>query len=125
MHLIHIHPLWFVCLLVRCLLVYTVFRFHHTTPRLLLAILFTIGVGFLFKALTGSNDETQLAKVFWHDARPVHAVMYLMAFGYLLHDNVAMACLILALNVIFSVIYRNYKKNNNTNKSKKRQKSNK
>jgi hypothetical protein len=110
MHFMHIHPLWFVCLLVRCLLVYTVFRFHHATPRLLLAILFTIGVGFLFKALTGSNDDKRVfwpeKKVFWHDARSVHAVMYLMASGYLLHDNVAMACLILALNVIFSVIYR-------------------
>jgi hypothetical protein len=35
-----------------------------------------VGLGFIRKAYFGSNNEKQVAKVFWHEARYVHGVLY-------------------------------------------------
>lgn len=94
-----IHPLWIICLLVRVLIAINLHRIPIMVPLL-------IGAGFIFKGLTGSNDETQIAKVFWHDTRYFHGVMYLLAAYYMYTGKIKIAKMILFLDIIFSIFYR-------------------
>ena len=72
------------------------------------ALLFLIGIGFIYQAFHGSNNEIQLNKVFWHDARITHGMLYLISVYYLIENNLDMNSIILGLDIIFSVIYRFY-----------------
>lgn len=94
-----IHPLWIVCILTRVLLALNLSRVPAAVPLL-------IGLGFMYKGLTGSNSEVQLAKVFWHETRYFHGVMYLLSAYYMFTGNTRIASNILLLDVLFSVIYR-------------------
>ena len=33
----------------------------------------------MYKGLTGSNSETQVNKVFWHETRYIHGMFYLLS----------------------------------------------
>jgi len=106
-----IHPLWFLCLFTRLLLIFLIRYFinkkkNKTAKTLITILLVFIGLGFIRKAYFSSNNETQFAKVFWHETRYVHGVLYIMASLYLFYDNLNMCLLLLALDVIFSVLYR-------------------
>lgn len=63
-----IQPLWSVCLITRVsllLLAGYLSKNKNDVIRLIASLsLLTIGVGFIYKYLTGSNDEVQVAKVF-------------------------------------------------------------
>jgi len=107
-----IHPLWFLCITVRILLILLI-RYYYNNSKykssvkiISLIILLSIGFGFMRKGLYGSNNETQIAKVFWHETRYVHGSLYLLSSIYLFNDNLNIASLILLLDIIFSIIYR-------------------
>lgn len=103
-----IHSLWFVCIAVRiCLILLAVKLIKNETYKFVpLIILSIIGLGFLYKALTGSNNETQIAKVFWHDTRIVHSVLYLLAAYYCFKKNTTIMTLLLSADILFSISYR-------------------
>ena len=107
-----IHPLWFLCITVRILLILLIRYFYNNSKNkslvktISLIILLSIGFGFMRKGLYGSNNEIQIAKVFWHETRYVHGSLYLLASIYLFNNNLNMASLILLLDIIFSIIYR-------------------
>ena len=95
------HPLWTICLLTRLLLALNI-------QRVPLMIPLVIGLGFMYKGLTGSNNETQIAKVFWHDTRYFHGVMYLLASYYLYTGKTYIAKTILVTDIFFSIFYRSF-----------------
>tara|TARA_B110000114_G_scaffold165801_1_gene186456 strand:+ start:1375 stop:1719 length:345 start_codon:yes stop_codon:yes gene_type:complete len=107
-----IHPLWLICLSVRLLIILLIYYINTNTKykKLIKIIniifLLTIGCGFIYKGYTGSNNVNQIAKVFWHDSRYVHGILYILSSSYLLNDNLNIALLLLLLDVIFSILYR-------------------
>ena len=102
----NIHPLWFVCLIVR--IIYTKIlidslKLNNINYNILPTIL---GFGFLYKYFTGSNNEIQISKVFWHDSRLVHGILYLLISYFYYKKNIKNTLLILILDIIFSLLYR-------------------
>lgn len=102
---IKIHPLWLVCVITRLAIS---FYIGKSPKNISLIVLSVIGSGFIYKFITGSNNETQLAKVFWHDTRLIHGVLYLLAVYYLYINNINLTSKILLLDLVFSFIYRFY-----------------
>ena len=106
----NIHPLWILCLITRtCMLLLSGYlaRSNHNNIRVLLSlVLFLMGSGFVYKYLTGSNDEIQVTKVFWHKTRLVHGILYMLASYYLHRKNGVICMIILGLDIIFSILYR-------------------
>jgi hypothetical protein len=107
----NIHPLWFLCLFTRCLLIFLIwylinYKNSKIVKTVIMILLVGIGLGFIRKAYFGSNNEKQVAKVFWHEARYVHGILYILASSYLFYNNLNMCLLLLLLDVIFSVLYR-------------------
>lgn len=100
------NPIWLICLLARISLIYLILFLYKKNITLSKIILFVIGSGFLYKGLTGSNNEYQISKVFWHEARLMHALFYFAALYYLIKKNIKMVTLILAVNIFFSIGYR-------------------
>ena len=107
-----IHPLWFLCITVRILLILLIRYFYNNIKNkslvktISLIILLSIGFGFIRKGLFGSNNEIQIAKVFWHETRYVHGSLYLLASMYLYKNNINMMSIILLVDIIFSFSYR-------------------
>jgi hypothetical protein len=104
----NIHPLWAVCIFVRLLLIFII-RYNYKNnliKNIFLFILLAIGLGFIYKFIFGSNNEIQLNKVFWHDSRLLHGVLYLTACYYLYANNINLNSIILLLDIIFSFLYR-------------------
>jgi len=103
----NIHNFWLICIIVRLLLIFTIIRLSKTKiKKLLCLLLFSIGIGFIFKGYYGSNNEIQVAKVFWHETRYVHGFFYLISSIYLFKNNLDMSTLILTIDLIFSFLYR-------------------
>jgi len=65
-----------------------------------------MGLGFIYQGYFSSNDEVQISKVFWHDSRYVHGVIYLLAAYYLFKNNINMNTILLLLDLCFSFLYR-------------------
>jgi len=104
----NIHPLWTVCIFVRLLLIFII-RYSYKNKQIkniFLFILLVIGLGFIYKFIFGSNNEIQLNKVFWHDSRLLHGVLYITATYYLYVDNINLNSITLSLDIIFSFLYR-------------------
>ena len=115
---VKIHPLWYVCLSVRTLLAshpiilnyfyingyskYIIDKIKYVIQHLL----FIMGCGFLYKYIFGSNDEKQIAKVFWHNTRIVHAILFITAAIYYNYSNIT--SIILFFDIFFSIGYRSY-----------------
>ena len=106
----HIQPLWILCLITRtCLLLLAGYlsKNKNNIARIITSlVLLSMGIGFIYKYLTGSNDEVQVAKVFWHETRLVHGVLYMLASYYLYIKNNTMCMLVLGLDIVFSILYR-------------------
>ena len=100
-----IHPLWYLCIVVRLFLAFSLYKYTKYS-RYIKFIILVIGSGFFYKALTGSNDETQIEKVFWHNTRWIHSLFYLLAYSMPSTKN---STLVLICDIIFSIIYRTYK----------------
>ena len=45
----------------------------------------------MYKGYYGSNNETQVSKVFWHETGLVHGFFYLSAGFYLIKNNFKMS----------------------------------
>jgi hypothetical protein len=106
-----INPLWWICLFVRISLIFIIRylfnNFKNTTIYyLFVIILFVIGTGFIYKGIYGSNNEIQFSKVFWHDSRIVHGVIYLLSVYYLVNGNINMNSILLFIDIVFSITYR-------------------
>ena len=104
----NIHPLWFFCIFIRILLIVSVYYSFKENKFLnfFKIILTVIGLGFLYKTLFGSNNEIQITKVFWHETRLVHSILYLLAVYYLFNNNINITLILLTLDLIFSISYR-------------------
>jgi len=106
----YINPLWSLCITIRILIIFIavyIVKYKSKNTKLIASIiLYTIGFGFLIKALTGSNNEVQISKVFWHDTRLVHSVLYMLAGYYLYNGNSVICGIVLGLDVLFSILYR-------------------
>jgi len=96
----NIHPLWFLCITIR--LLYSQYIFESIWIRLILLI---IGIGFFYKYVTGSNMEYQISKVFWHETRIIHSIVYISAFVI---KDIKIVKMLLFSDVIFSILYRLY-----------------
>jgi len=105
-----LHPLWFICIFVRLTIIYLIIYLNKKNNAkiniICRSILLLIGLGFIYKGLTGSNNEIQVKKVFWHETRYVHGFFYLFATFYLSKNNINMTSLLLLSDIIFSFLYR-------------------
>jgi hypothetical protein len=112
----NIHPFWYICLVVRTGLIFLLrylskSKFIASCPTIKIVvtiILLIMGLGFMYNGIFGSNNEVQLAKVFWHETRFVHGVLYILASYFFYIDNIDMNSLVLATDIIFSIMYRIY-----------------
>ena len=102
----NIHPLWLLCIIVRLLIIVIVRNFYKKYNIYLASILFVMGTGFMFKGITGSNMEKQITKVFWHETRYLHGLLYLLSAYLVFIKNIKMASLTLLLDIVFSLMYR-------------------
>jgi len=100
------HPLWAICLVVRAILIVLTRYTGRFARKITATYIGAIAVGFLYKAVTGSNNEFQVEKVFWHDSRLLHACMFALSSIYILMGDPAMAALVLTVDVLASVAYR-------------------
>lgn len=104
-----IHPIWYICLLTRLSLAYIVYRFGNSSKLIrngLVISLMTMGGGFMFKGYYGSNNETQVASVFWHDTRYIHGLLYILAALSLINGNHINSTVLITTDIAFSIIYR-------------------
>ena len=102
----NIHPLWLLCIITRLLIIVIVRNFYKKYNLYLVSILFIIGSGFIFKGITGSNMEKQVSKVFWHETRYLHGLLYLLSAYFVFIKNIRIASLVLLLDIVFSLAYR-------------------
>lgn len=108
-----IHPLWYVCLLIRIFIVIGLWliitkinnnsKWKYIIPSIILLVM---GLGFIIKGVIGSNNEFQISKVFWHETRYVHGIIYVLSALYLVNKNINMCLLLLSFDIIFSILYR-------------------
>ena len=105
-----IHPIWYLCLTIRTLLATGISILPPSEKKLLTnlasLLLLLIGLGFIRASIFGSNDETQVAKVFWHKTRVYHGLLYLTAASLLFSGYPKQAGLFIIIDILFSVIYR-------------------
>ena len=104
--MMNIHPLWLLCIITRLLIIVIVRNFYKKYNLYLVSILFIIGSGFIFKGITGSNMEKQVSKVFWHETRYLHGLLYLLSAYFVFIKNIRIASLVLLLDIVFSLAYR-------------------
>lgn len=105
------HPLWLLCLFVRISIVLIIrylysYRKHKLYKLIPSIILLLMGLGFIYKSITGSNKEIQIKKVFWHETRTIHGILYILASYYLYNDNLNMNSILLINDLLFSLTYR-------------------
>lgn len=106
-----INKFWYLCIFVRVSMILVIRHFYKNKKnksKIIPLIVMAMGLGFIFKALTGSNNETQVAKVFWHETRYVHGTLYVLAAYYLYQQNLDMNSMVLFTDIVFSFIYRFY-----------------
>ena len=105
----NIHPLWFLCLLVRLIMIYLIYNFYINNNKyknIIPILLIGIGIGFTYQGYYGSNNEKQISKVFWHDTRFIHASLYSLSGYYLYNNKLNISLLILCMDILFSIFYR-------------------
>jgi hypothetical protein len=66
----------------------------------------SMGGGFMFKGYYGSNNEAQIARVFWHDTRYIHGSLYILAALSLINGNPINSSALIMSDIAFSIIYR-------------------
>ena len=107
----NIHPLWLICICTRLLLVYVIYYINNNKKtneynKYISIILFSMSIGFIYKRYFSSNNEVQIAKVFWHDSRCIHGLFYMLSSYYLINNNTNMTVILLLVDVCFSILYR-------------------
>ena len=113
---IKIHNFWYICITLRFILALLPLIYNNlinknnktnTIKKIASVnkyILIIFGLGFLRNSIFGSNDEIQLAKVFWHETRIIHAFLFFMAG--MVFNNYKLASTLLFTDLGFSIIYR-------------------
>lgn len=101
-----IDPLWIICVITRIVIILLTRTFYKNYKNQIGLILLIIGSGFMYKGYFGCNNEIQVSKVFWHETRYVHGVLYILSSFYLYKKNINMNSLVLSLDLIFSFFYR-------------------
>ena len=107
-----INPLWYICLLARfsmvlsVLYMFTIKNKYKLVDKLVYISLFVIGLLFIYKYITGSNNEVQIDKVFWHDSRIYHGILFILATYFYFTNKKNISSMILLIDIIFSFIYR-------------------
>lgn len=105
----NIHPLWIICICIRLLLTYIIYYTNKITKKynkLFSLLLIVIGLGFMYQKYFSSNNEIQIVKVFWHDSRCIHGLLYILSAYYLINNNENMTTILLLLDICFSFLYR-------------------
>ena len=109
----NINPLWFVCIFIRmtiALLVWNLKEEPSKNRKVLIAvvsiILLIMGSGFIYYGITGSDNETQVARVFWHNTRLIHGAFYIISSISLFVGYPKIASLLIMSDILFSIIYR-------------------
>ena len=104
-----IHPFWYICLSVRIALIFFIRYLDKNKLRKIGGLILSLmGLGFIYQALFSSNKEIQFNKVFWHETRIIHGLLYLISVYYLFDNNLEMNSIVLSLDIVFSLIYRFY-----------------
>lgn len=101
-----INPLWIICVITRIVIILLTRTFYKNYKNQIALILLIMGSGFMYKGYFGSNNEIQSSKVFWHETRYLHGVLYILSGFYLYKKNINMNSLVLSLDLIFSFLYR-------------------
>ena len=104
-----IHPFWFICILTRLSLAYIIYNYGNVNQYInnsLTGLILLMGLGFIYKGYYGSNNETQITRVFWHDTRYVHGILYIATAIYLFMDKLKISSLLIISDVLFSIGYR-------------------
>lgn len=105
-----IHPFYIFCISTRLSLIVMIYLLFQNKKKKYINIINLItllmGLGFLKKFITGSNNETQFAKVFWHNTRLFHAITYLSASFLLYKKKLDLVLIILITDLLFSISYR-------------------
>ena len=105
-----VHKLWYICITVRTIIAIIPLIYNNLINKkknikkisqVTKIILILIGLGFLKASIFGSNDEKQIAKVFWHETRIIHAFLYIMAG--LNFYNYKFSSVILFTDLVFSI----------------------
>jgi hypothetical protein len=110
---VKVHKLWYMCITVRTIIAIIPLIYNNLINKkkninkislITKILLLIIGLGFLKASIFGSNDEKQIAKVFWHETRIFHAFLYFLS-GYHFY-NYKFSSIILFTDLAFSIIYR-------------------
>lgn len=101
-----INPLWIICVITRIVIILLTRAFYKNYKNQIGLILLIMGSGFMYKGYFGSNNEIQSSKVFWHETRYLHGVLYILSSFYIYKKNINMNSLVLSLDLIFSFLYR-------------------
>ena len=97
-----IHPFWYICISVRIALIFLIrYLYKNKQKKVAALILGLIGLGFLYQSFYGSNNEIQLNKVFWHDTRITHGLLYLISVYYLFDNNLELNSVVLSIDILF------------------------
>ena len=107
----NINPIWFICIIVRLLLVFGIWYINNNYNnqlynRIISSILLIMGLGFIYKGYTGSNNEVQISKVFWHETRYIHGIFYILSSISLYNNNLNQTIPLLLSDLVFSILYR-------------------
>lgn len=104
----NVHPWYIVCIITRLSILLSIRLFYQNIffKNIATTILLFIGLGFVYKAMTGSNNEVQLNKVFWHNTRFIHGFFYILSSYFLYKNNINMNSVLLATDLCFSILYR-------------------
>ena len=113
---IGIHPVWYICIFIRLIIALLPLVYYYVSKKtnkdaaldkislINKYIILIMGLGFLYKAIFGSNNESQVRKIFWHQTRIVHAILFITAGLYF--DNYKLSSSLLFISILFSIVYR-------------------
>ena len=103
-----LHPLYSLCIIVRLTILFSIRMFYKNKSfkNVAVIILCIMSLGFMYKGYTGSNNEKQVAKVFWHDSRYIHGMLYLLSSYFLYKNKINMNSALLGSDLCFSLLYR-------------------
>ena len=101
----------FGCILSRLLLVYIAYKINKKYLPIFGSLTLIPAIGFILIYLLDlrkKGNEVFGEKIWWNYLRPIHGILYLSSVYYYWNDNIDMASICLALDIIFSLMYRFY-----------------
>lgn len=102
-----IHRFWIICICVRLFIAFFIkYNSNSLIEKIINLLLTFFGLGFIYKGFTGSNNEKQFSKVFWHETRYIHGINQLLGSYYLYKKNNKLSLCVLLSDICFSFIYR-------------------